>query len=130
MQNNYWFKRIAMVAIASFLLQSLPVLAAPPAQVSDSTRLNPSKPSQYMSYQGYVDTNNCVTLTSSPYVIILGNGGADMRLTCPADHPVMVNWNFQVGYGGLLVVQDGGGVAKAQCCAVAHQWTQTQKQPA
>lgn len=80
------------------------------------------------SYQAHVDVdpNNCITLRSSPYVIAGGAGGANMNLKCPAEHPVMYRWQYQVGLSNLppLIwsVTAGWGYSWIQCCAIAHSW--------
>jgi hypothetical protein len=87
------------------------------SQVASSASYTPQK------YQSYVNTNDCIKLTSSPYVIVLGNGGANMNLTCPASRPVMYRWQQQVGFGGILSVSSGGGSSNITCCAVAQKWS-------
>jgi hypothetical protein len=75
------------------------------------------------SLQSYVDTKTCTKpIKSLPYVIVAGNGGANMNLTCPPTHPVMYGWRQEVGFGGLLAVQAGGGASWIVCCAVGHKW--------
>lgn len=73
-------------------------------------------------YVSYVNTEDCVTLQSSAIVIVLGNGGGKMDLTCPQEKPVMYNWKQEVGYGGIVSVSSGGGDTKVTCCAVGHKW--------
>jgi hypothetical protein len=78
------------------------------------------------SYQAKVNTNDCTApIQSSPYVIIAGNGGANMNLTCPPHHPVMYHWQQEIGFGGLGAVSMGGGNARITCCALTHVWQPT-----
>jgi hypothetical protein len=77
------------------------------------------------NYQSYVDINNCTApIESSPYIIVLGNGGANMNLSCPADRPVMYGWRQEVGFGGFSAVQAGGGRSWITCCGVKHKWAE------
>lgn len=78
---------------------------------------------QPMANQTNVDTSNCTSpIKSSPYVIVFGNGGANMNVSCPANYPIMHTWKQQVGYGGLGAVSHGGGYSSIVCCAVKREW--------
>lgn len=94
---------------------------------AESTDLGPRKDLVPHSLQSYVDTNHCTApIQSSPYVIVLGNGGANMRLSCPPDRPVMYGWHFRVGYGSLTsAVQVGGGRTWITCCPFGYKWVPT-----
>lgn len=87
-----------------------------------STDMKPTA-EQPMASQTNVDTSNCTSpIKSSPYVIVLGNGGANMNVSCPANYPIMHTWKQQVGYGGFGAVSHGGGYSSIVCCAVKHDW--------
>lgn len=76
-----------------------------------------------MASQTNVDTSNCTSpIKSSPYVIVFGNGGANMSVTCPANYPIMHTWKQQVGFGGIGAVSHGGGSSSIVCCAVKRDW--------
>lgn len=96
----------------------LSVLAA-----GDSSAIKPQT-FNTQKYISYVNTKDCVTLTSSPYVMVTGSGGANMNLTCPANRPVMYNWKQKVVFVGVPMTggPSGGGDSKVTCCAVAYKW--------
>lgn len=74
-------------------------------------------------YKSYVNVNDCTNpIIAGKYVVIFGNGGADMEATCPDHHPVMRNWQQKIGFGGLGAVSYGGGGASVRCCAVSYRW--------
>lgn len=93
---------------------------------ADSTMLQPQASQPAMVPQqlhSNVNTRDCTNpIQSAPYVIIAGVGGADMNLSCPADHPVMYSWRQQVGFVGILSVQGGGGASSVKCCAMKQEW--------
>jgi hypothetical protein len=88
---------------------------------SDSTVINANKVNT-TNKVSYINRGDCIVLQSSPYVIVAGNGGGNMNLTCPAERPVVSNWRFEVGYGGILAVNAGGGQSWITCCSVGHKW--------
>ena len=92
---------------------------------NDSSKIHIPSAAEYKTqkYQSYVDTNDWITLPSSPYVIAAGNGGTNMNLTCPTDRPVMYQWTQHLGFAGFIYVSSGGGNSTVRCCAVAHKWT-------
>lgn len=94
--------------------------------LADSTLLAPqsTQPAQVsQQLHSDVNTSDCTDpIQSAPYVIVAGIGGADMNLSCPADHPVMYSWRQQVGFVGFLSVQGGGGNSSVKCCAMKQEW--------
>jgi hypothetical protein len=90
---------------------------------ADSTEIKPLAAATPQTYQADVDTSDCTDpIKSTPYIIVLGNGGANMDLTCPKERPVMYNWHQEVGFGGPGWVSSGGGNTKISCCALKHSW--------
>lgn len=96
---------------------------------ADSTRLQhivsqarKAKREKLVSYVD-VDERNCIALPTPKYVIVAGNGGTNMDLRCPADHPIMREWKQRLGFGGFLWVSSGGGYATGKCCALKSKWT-------
>jgi hypothetical protein len=84
----------------------------------DSTRVQPH-PGAALKYQSYVNTNDCTNaIYSGGFGVVAGSGGGHMNPTCPSDHPVMYNWQMNMGY----VANTGGGTASIKCCAVAYRW--------
>ncbi len=105
------------------LFLTIVVFLVSSAFAMESSRLQPRQKWVAQGFQSYVNTENCTQpIRSSAYVIVAGNGGANMRLTCPPEKPVMYGWRQEVGYGGWPAVSFGGGASWITCCAVSHQW--------
>jgi hypothetical protein len=119
--RNFKFKQLigALVIVVSGFVLCFPVVSQA-AVDSSSLRAANNVPQKY---QSFVNTSDCINLTSSPYVIVLGNGGANMTLNCPASKPVMYSWQQNVGFGGLGAVSAGGGRSYVTCCSVGHKWS-------
>jgi hypothetical protein len=94
------------------------------ATTADSSALNPHEVTQVVAMHpaSKVNTQDCQVIESSPYVIVAGNGGGNMRLNCPVERPVVYSWRFQVGYGGFLAVNAGGGQTWITCCSMKDEW--------
>lgn len=82
-------------------------------------------------YQSRVNTEDCTDpINSGSYIIVAGNGGTNMDISCPPHHPVMYNWQQQLGFGGIGMVSWGGGSARIRCCALIHEWNPAPLSPA
>lgn len=110
-----------------YYIMAMAMLAGSPVYAVGSTGISPQASLQPYHQESYIDTQRCSTpIQSSPYVIVAGNGGANMNLHCPADKPVMYGWRQQVGFGGIFSVQAGGGRSWITCCAMNHRWVRTE----
>lgn len=113
----------------SLLILLIPTTGISQTRVTDSTKLSQiaemtrkAKRQERVSYVD-VDDKNCVDLPTPKYVIVAGNGGTNMDLRCPPDHPIMREWRQRLGFGGFLWVSSGGGYATGKCCAMKSKWT-------
>jgi hypothetical protein len=111
-----WFKLLCLIFSGY-----LSVVLSGSCFAESSTDLIPRQ-TQPQTLKASVDTNDCEPLDAGKYVIVLGNGGTNMKVSCPSRRPVMLAWEQELGFGGFGAVSWGGGEGKAKCCAVRHDW--------